>query len=445
MTISGSLCFVHSIFFCWHIYMGIPLLVLHSEKESYLFPLLMERLVNHDGPQHVINIAVTNHARLDSSVGDHVNQEEHRQNVDRPPSSSTEIHSSQASSSSERRVASGNSSYGYTSPLNSGLWISVELIVTLAQVVASVVILSLSRYNSTEAPLFAWVVGYACGCLATLPILYWRLRHCSQVPRQHSVQSHQHSSGSVNSSETNTTPSISLAQEGEESYQNARTVARSNQSSGRISARLNGIVDHFKMALDCFFAVWFVVGNVWIFGAHSSPSVAPKLYRLCIVFLTFSCIGYALPFLLCATIFCCLPCIISVLGIREDLGKTRGATVESINALPTYKCKLSKNDGANDEQICLSACKSGGSGDGTQERTISQEDAVCCICLANYEDNDELRELPCTHLFHSECVDKWLKINALCPLCKLEVSEMGSVASSSTLNIDPQENAIEER
>ena len=33
------------------------------------------------------------------------------------------------------------------------------------------------------------------------------------------------------------------------------------------------------MALDCFFAVWFVVGNVWIFGGHSSPSDAPKLYR----------------------------------------------------------------------------------------------------------------------------------------------------------------------
>ena len=33
------------------------------------------------------------------------------------------------------------------------------------------------------------------------------------------------------------------------------------------------------MALDCFFAVWFVVGNVWIFGGHSAPSDAPKLYR----------------------------------------------------------------------------------------------------------------------------------------------------------------------
>ena len=43
--------------------------------------------------------------------------------------------------------------------------------------------------------------------------------------------------------------------------------------------RLKVIVEYFKMALDCFFAVWFVVGNVWIFGGHSSAAEAPNLYR----------------------------------------------------------------------------------------------------------------------------------------------------------------------
>jgi Ring finger domain len=54
---------------------------------------------------------------------------------------------------------------------------------------------------------------------------------------------------------------------------------------------------------------------------------------------------------------------------------------------------------------------------------------VCCICLAKYADNDELLELTCAHCFHKECVDKWLKINALCPLCKAEVpnSSTGSL------------------
>ncbi|XP_019179257.1 PREDICTED: MND1-interacting protein 1-like [Ipomoea nil] len=78
-------------------------------------------------------------------------------------------------------------------------------------------------------------------------------------------------------------------------------------------------------------------------SGHSSSSEAPNMYRLCVVFLTFCCIGYAMPFILCATICCCLPCIISILGFREDLSQNKGATPESINSLPTYKFKVKKN------------------------------------------------------------------------------------------------------
>lgn len=99
--------------------------------------------------------------------------------------------------------------------------------------------------------------------------------------------------------------------------------------------------------------------------------------RLCIVFLTFSCIGYAMPFILCAMICCCLPCIISVMGFREDTNNTRGATSESINTLPTYKFKTKKrrhgsgNEAEGQEGGIVAA--------GTdKERSLSAEDAVCC-------------------------------------------------------------------
>lgn len=46
-----------------------------------------------------------------------------------------------------------------------------------------------------------------------------------------------------------------------------------------LPCRLKAFVEYFKMALDCFFAVWFVVGNVWIFGGRSSSTEAPNLYR----------------------------------------------------------------------------------------------------------------------------------------------------------------------
>ncbi|KVH91340.1 Zinc finger, RING/FYVE/PHD-type [Cynara cardunculus var. scolymus] len=56
-------------------------------------------------------------------------------------------------------------------------------------------------------------------------------------------------------------------------------------------------------------------------------------------------------------------------------------------------------------------------------KSVQEQTLVCCICLAKYANNDELRELMCTHFFHKNCVDKWLKINASCPLCKTQVGE----------------------
>jgi hypothetical protein len=139
--------------------------------------------------------------------------------------------------------------------------------------------------------------------------------------------------------------------------------------------RVYALVACFKLALDCFFAVWFVVGNVWIFGGRTSLHDAPNLYRLCIVFLAFGFIGYALPFILCTMICCCLPCIISMMGIHEDLDFNRGATAEAIDALVAYKFQSKKfqdGEAGEDNGGVLAA--------GTdKERTISAEDAVSVL------------------------------------------------------------------
>ncbi|XVF26697.1 hypothetical protein REPUB_Repub14bG0040600 [Reevesia pubescens] len=404
-----------------------------SSEQTDQYPLLMEQVESHSDQEHIIDIMrhddASSSSSQEQSAGMNLTPNEDRS------SSTTQTPTNQTSSSSNR-LNSRNSSfmrrsdrYGQRrrSPLNSGLWISVELVVTVSQIIASVVVLSLSRNEKPQAPLFAWIVGYASGCVATLPILYWRFRNRNRGIEQDSSLSRQISShGNPGESTTYTAISVTQASD-EENNRITESATRNTQIEGTLSTRLNGLVDHFKMALDCFFAVWFVVGNVWIFGGHSSSSDAPKLYRLCIVFLTFSCIGYAMPFILCATICCCLPCIISVLGFREDFSQTRGATIESINALPTYKFKSKKTRNVSDLEN--SAGEGGVLAAGTaKERVISGEDAVCCICLGRYADNDELRELPCIHFFHVECVDKWLKINACCPLCKSEVGESSSAS-----------------
>jgi hypothetical protein len=61
---------------------------------------------------------------------------------------------------------------------------------------------------------------------------------------------------------------------------------------------------------------------------------------------------------------------------------------------------------------------------------------VCCICLSKFSNDEDLRELPCAHIFHMECVDKWLQINALCPLCKAEIGGSASAQKTESQNPD---------
>eukprot|EP01084_Bolivina_argentea_P041234 76088_1 len=46
----------------------------------------------------------------------------------------------------------------------------------------------------------------------------------------------------------------------------------------------------------------------------------------------------------------------------------------------------------------------------------------CRICLEYYIDGDDLRILPCFHIYHKECVDTWLtKMSSKCPICKTSI------------------------
>ncbi|RXG53121.1 RING finger protein [Armadillidium vulgare] len=69
------------------------------------------------------------------------------------------------------------------------------------------------------------------------------------------------------------------------------------------------------------------------------------------------------------------------------------------------------------------------------KRSEASEEGVekCTICLSEFEEREEVRRLPCMHLFHTDCVDQWLSTNKRCPICRVDIEAHLSKDFSATL------------
>ena len=48
----------------------------------------------------------------------------------------------------------------------------------------------------------------------------------------------------------------------------------------------------------------------------------------------------------------------------------------------------------------------------------------CTICMMEIKEDEEVREVHlCGHIFHADCLDRWLKVKEICPLCKTKINK----------------------
>ncbi|KAG8063431.1 hypothetical protein GUJ93_ZPchr0003g16515 [Zizania palustris] len=64
--------------------------------------------------------------------------------------------------------------------------------------------------------------------------------------------------------------------------------------------------------------------------------------------------------------------------------------------------------------------------------------AECAVCIVELRDGDTGRLLPrCGHRFHAECVDRWFRSHATCPLCRAAVAD-GCPVEADPKVVQPQ-------
>ena len=53
--------------------------------------------------------------------------------------------------------------------------------------------------------------------------------------------------------------------------------------------------------------------------------------------------------------------------------------------------------------------------------------------FTEFEEEEDVRRLPCMHLFHVTCVDQWLGLNKRCPICRVDIE--AQLCPSATVRV----------
>ncbi|KAK8969326.1 hypothetical protein KSP40_PGU021125 [Platanthera guangdongensis] len=138
---------------------------------------------------HIIDVTTGESTSTSASQGEYnVSREVHNEDMTSTNRATASRLSSSPTTSRSAPLRRRGENHGRRrrNPLNSGLWISIELLANPSQSAQC-------RHEHPRAPLFTWIIGYTIGCVAILPHLCWRYIHrTNHTSTQESAPTHQH-------------------------------------------------------------------------------------------------------------------------------------------------------------------------------------------------------------------------------------------------------------
>ena len=116
----------------------------------------------------------------------------------------------------------------------------------------------------------------------------------------------------------------------------------------------------------------------------------------------------------------------ALLSILDECLQKKTVEEEALEKLPVSLWKDLKVAGCSSPSSSSSSSPSSSPSSSSSSSFSSSSDCSvddsCRICLLEYEEDDELCTLPCSHLFHKDCIKEWLSSNSTaCPLDGQEV------------------------
>ncbi|CAF1091523.1 unnamed protein product [Adineta ricciae] len=164
---------------------------------------------------------------------------------------------------------------------------------------------------------------------------------------------------------------------------------------------------------------YFSIGAVLLFSSRTDKScqkVAPQLHK---TLLTWQIICVFLPLIVWP-----LTCLLCCLGVT--IGTCLAACLPASITVPLFAIireRFPTAPGTNTAEPPASPNAINALPDVTFGEISDQFDQKeCVICRMEYEANEKVKRLPCGHLFHVECITKWLETTRVCATCRQRIT-----------------------